>query len=640
MSRYRALAVVVFLLGSAASGFGQAGPRPEDLQRGIQFVDDGDFEAAADVLEAVTVILEGRQSLLSELARAYLYLGIARLYTAGEAAARRAFYEAQQRNPRLDPGEANASRRVLRLWEEARTSAGDPPEPVVPLSPPAAIDPGSWLINGEGGLRFRLALAMTQTRCLGEMRVVHAEASLVWVPDESAGECRDGFRYALERVEAVNAATEGGFELRIGPRRVRRFVFIPAPYEEWFEGGTARLRHFDLPSEQRVATRLALRRLLAELDRSASATWLFYGAPVDASTAALFDTPAAFDGRSVRTRGRFELLRNGDARLYLLVSESGVINLIATPEQRALFHANARNLDGKEITVTGTFRRVTAPERRAMHRAMMNRRRLVEPFEPPTYAITFWDFASASLPPEHPPQRRLLDIITSVPIPLGQPLEVIGQFRGANRFADLPSDTERQDPRDWVIKDGPVSIWVRDLPPAGDGWALDLHSVPDTATWLRVRGRIVDDRGVFYLQASLVEPASPRPDALATSARHFDRTELPDVQFTLPIEVEPAPLDSQFVIQFTKAMDWRSFSGRVLMRYAGPSRANDQTFEYASFEYDHLLRALLVDPGVALQAGRDFEIVLQDGIHDVGGLPLAGRRTLKWTIAEGDDVLD
>lgn len=638
MTGFRALAVVVALLGCAASASGQTGPRPEDLQRGVQFVDDGDFEAAAAVLEAVTVNLEGRTSLLPQLARAYLYLGIARLYTAGEDAARQAFHQAQQRDPRLDPGEANASRRVLQLWEEARTFAGDPPELAVPVAPPSAIDPGSWLINGEDGLRLRLALAMPHTRCLGEMYVARAETSLVWEPDESTDACEDGFRYALERVEAVGAAAEGGFELRIRPGGARRFVFMPAPFSEWFDDGTAGLRDFELPPEQRVATRLALRHVLAETDRSSSVTWSFYGTPVDASTAALFDTPAGYDGRSVRTRGRFEMLRNGDARLYTLVSEDGVINLIATPEQRALFRANARVLDGEEITVTGTFRRVTGPERRAMHRAMMSRRRLFEPFEPPAYAITFWDFASASLPPAFLPQRRLLDIITSVPIPLGRPLEVFGQFRGANLFADLPSDTERQDERDWVIKDGPVSIWVRDRPPAGDGWSLDPYSVPDTATWLRVRGRIVDDRGVFYLRASLVEPATPRPDALATSGRHFYGTELPDVQFTLPIDVEPVPLDSQFVIQFTKSMDWRSFDGQIRLRYAGPPREDDPTFEYASFEYDDSLRALLVDPGVALQAGRNFEIVLQDGIYDVGGLPLAERRTLAWTIMEADDI--
>ena len=640
MSRLGALAVAVAMLASAASGSGQAGPRLEDLQRGIQFVGEGDFEAAADVLEAVAAIFEGRQSLRAELARAYLYLGIARLYTAGEDAARQAFREAQQRDSQLDPREANASRRVLRLWEEAGSSAGDLPETVVPIERPAASDPGSWLLDRADGLRLRLALATPSTRCLGEMYVVRTEASLVWEPDESTEACEFGFRHALERVEAVNIATEGGFEVRIGPRAARRFVFIPAPFEAWFEGGTATLRYLDLPAEQRSATRLALRRLLAEMGRSSSATWLFHGAPVDASIDALFETPAGFDGRSVRTRGRFELLRNGGARLYLLASESGAVNLIATPEQRALFQANAGMLEGEEITVTGTFRRVTAPERAAMHRAMMNRRRLVDPFEPPTYAITFWEFASARLSPEHRPQRRLEDILTSVPLPLGLPLEVIGQFRGANLFADLPPDTERRDTRDWVLRDGPVSIWVRDLPPAGDGWSLDLHSEADAATWLRVRGTIVDDRGVFYLRASLVEPVAPRPGVVAVSERHAYGADLPEVQFTLPVEVEPAPMDSQFVIQFTKAMDWRSFDGRVLLRYAGPSGASEQTFEYAAFEYDDARRALLVDPGVALQPGRDFEIVLQDGIRDVGGLPLAGTRNLNWTVAEQDDAVD
>lgn len=635
MTRLWTVAAAVLLCVGAPAGSGVASGQeaaPDPLRRGIEFVEEGDFEAAAEVLEAVAINLEGRVSRLPDLARVYLYLGIARLYSVGEDDARRAFRQAQERNPRLHPAEANASRRVLRLWEEARTIDADPPSSPDP-PPVTAADPGVWLAEAGDGFRLRVALGLPRTHCLGELSVERTTSSIVWTPDPGSADCANGLRRAFDEVESVTAAAEGGFELRLDPWGAERFVFIPEPFQAWFENGTTRLRHFDLSPAQRVATRVALRRLLAEVGRSASSSWSFYGTPVDAPPEALLDTPAGYDARAVRTRGRFSILRNGRDRLHTLAVGERVINLAATPEQRARLQAHANDLDGEDIEVTGIFRRLTGTERRALRRRMMSRRFLVEAVALPEYEITLWDFSAETLPQEHLPQRRLLDIVTAVPLPLDLPLDVVGQFRGSNLYGDLPAETRRGDD-DWVLRDGPVSMWVRDRPPRGDGWSLDPHSLADTATWLRVRGRIRDDGGSFHLRASHLVPVERRAGEPVASDDRVYSAERPDVQFTLPIEAEPAPPDSQFVIQFTRPMDVRTFGGRVLLQYAGSPRPDDPVFEFASFEYDRELRALHVDPGVALQPGREFEIVLQAGIRDASGMAFAGGRTLRWTVAQ------
>ena len=92
----------------------------EELRRGILLVQANDFAAAGDVLEVVVAGLRGRPAEVRELARAELYLGVARLYIANDGEARRLFNAAQIHDPTLQPAAEAMPRRVLELWEEAR----------------------------------------------------------------------------------------------------------------------------------------------------------------------------------------------------------------------------------------------------------------------------------------------------------------------------------------------------------------------------------------------------------------------------------------------------------------------------------------------------------------------------------------
>ena len=115
--------------GQPVGGVPPPEPQPSEpvvqpeLERAIAFIEEGDFAAAADLLEAFTSRPAGGQRLSSgarEMVLAYLYYGIARLYVAGEDDARRAFQDAQRLDPAYEPEASALPRRVVELWQEVR----------------------------------------------------------------------------------------------------------------------------------------------------------------------------------------------------------------------------------------------------------------------------------------------------------------------------------------------------------------------------------------------------------------------------------------------------------------------------------------------------------------------------------------
>jgi hypothetical protein len=82
----------------------------------------------------------------------------------------------------------------------------------------------------------------------------------------------------------------------------------------------------------------------------------------------------------------------------------------------------------------------------------------------------------------------------------GRSITVQGTFRGANLFEDLPPET-RHDPGDWVLKDGPFSVWVTGRAPKGKGFSLDPRSRSDCDWRLEVTGKVETASRYVYLRA-------------------------------------------------------------------------------------------------------------------------------------------
>jgi len=94
----------------------------------------------------------------------------------------------------------------------------------------------------------------------------------------------------------------------------------------------------------------------------------------------------------------------------------------------------------------------------------------------------------------------------------GKSVRIVGRFRGANLFGDLPAETRRSG-GDWVLQDGEHAVWVTGRAPKGKGFDLDPGSKADTGRWLEVEGRLEVTGSVAYLKASKVQlvarPAAP-----------------------------------------------------------------------------------------------------------------------------------
>ncbi len=86
----------------------------------------------------------------------------------------------------------------------------------------------------------------------------------------------------------------------------------------------------------------------------------------------------------------------------------------------------------------------------------------------------------------------------------GRLVTVKGTFRGANLFEDLPLDSRRS-ADDWVLRDGPFSIWVTGKDPKGKGFSLDARSKGDCRFRLEVEGEIRTENDYIYLRAKKIQ---------------------------------------------------------------------------------------------------------------------------------------
>ncbi|MGE0454628.1 MAG: hypothetical protein AB7O37_11030 [Vicinamibacteria bacterium] len=85
-------------------------------------------------------------------------------------------------------------------------------------------------------------------------------------------------------------------------------------------------------------------------------------------------------------------------------------------------------------------------------------------------------------------------------------VRVVGNFRGANLFGDLPEATRRA-PTDWVLLAADGAVWVTGRPPRGKGFSLDAADRGESSWRLEVTGKPEAAGGVVYLKASQVKLA-------------------------------------------------------------------------------------------------------------------------------------
>jgi len=342
-----------------------------------------------------------------------------------------------------------------------------------------------------------------------------------------------------------------------------------------------------------------------------------YGQPVDVSISDLIQG-LGYEGRAVRTRGDLETDYELRSRVFKLRDAFGNrIGIVPMGEVAGAWESQAMELMGRDIQVTGVVRTAN------LSGASVSQ---------PAVVVQFWAYTG---PPEPAPKGletsplAALEELVSRPDRFdGRVVRVVGKFRGKNLYGDLPTRS-RLDSDDWVIKNDVWAVWVTGHKPKGDGWALDASLRRDTNKWIAVTGRVESRRGIAYVKAMKLElvpePASAVEPKAAPTPPPPPKVP-PVVVFSLPLDRDPEVAPNSVVwVQFSKDMDEKSFEGRVVLRYRGGLRPGERPLAVARLGYDGGRRALSVDPGEQLRAGREVELLLLPGIVDLEGLELVAR---------------
>lgn len=148
--------LALHLLGGAAALPSET--QDAELAAGIALIKEGDFEAAVPRLDAAIRSLASQPKRARELARAYVYLGVAYLDLDQELSARGKFREALKHDRRLRLSPREFSPQVIRAFEAERQALAAVPaqgKEVPPGKTPASKAPA-----GKGGSRKTVLLVL------------------------------------------------------------------------------------------------------------------------------------------------------------------------------------------------------------------------------------------------------------------------------------------------------------------------------------------------------------------------------------------------------------------------------------------------------------------------------------------------
>lgn len=205
----------------------------------------------------------------------------------------------------------------------------------------------------------------------------------------------------------------------------------------------------------------------------------------------------------------------------------------------------------------------------------------------------------------------------------GRTITVVGRFRGANLYGDLPMPVAKSQ-WDFVLQSADAAIWVTGKRPKGKGFDLDPGRRIDTGQWLQVSGTVHGSDVVLpWIEATAIEPAKePTETTVDMPAVSAPRFPPPAVIFSAPIPGDTdVDLGEPVRIQFSRDMDPKSFKGHVQASYVAPQPGPTPPL---TFRYDEGTRGLEIKFSSPLDRFRQVKIELLEGIASaVDHQPLA-----------------
>jgi hypothetical protein len=206
----------------------------------------------------------------------------------------------------------------------------------------------------------------------------------------------------------------------------------------------------------------------------------------------------------------------------------------------------------------------------------------------------------------------------------GHTVTVVGRFRGANLFGDLPQPVAKGR-WDFVLQSADGAIWITGLRPRGKGFDLDPGRRLDTGRWLSVSGTVHGAGAPLpWIEASAIQPAAePNETTVEMPAAPPPPSQPPPaVIFSAPpagdSDVDPA---EPVRIQFSRDMDPKSFKDHIRIAYVSAQAGQAPPF---TWRYDEGTRGLEIKFNEPLPRLTQVRIQLLTGItSNIDGQPLA-----------------
>jgi hypothetical protein len=211
-------------------------------------------------------------------------------------------------------------------------------------------------------------------------------------------------------------------------------------------------------------------------------------------------------------------------------------------------------------------------------------------------------------------------------------ISVVGRFRGANLFGDLPQAVGKSR-WDFVLQSADSAVWVTGLRPRGKGFDLDVQARVDTGHWLQVSGTLRHDGALTWIEATSIAPATAPTESPIEVTVPRPPEPPPTVVFTAPIAGETdADRSTPIRIQFSRDIDPRTIREHIRVTYTSPAPppagapASPPSFTARYNEGNHSVEIKFAEP---LDRYRGVKVDLLEGIlSNIDNQPLA-----PWSLA-------
>ncbi len=248
--------------------------------------------------------------------------------------------------------------------------------------------------------------------------------------------------------------------------------------------------------------------------------------------------------------------------------------------------------------------------------------------------------ATAVAPAAQPPAPSIRAIVLNPTRYADQKVTVSGQYAGRNLLGDLP-DAPAKSRYDFVLRSADAAIWIANMRPRtkdqGHDVELSLDARIDTGRWVQVSGKVVNARGLQWIDADAGSFAFVKPPTETNvdeePAVRVPAAPPPEVIFSAPTQDETdVSMNSAVRIQFSRDIDPATLKNHIRAQYSGEQTAErgepvTPTAEF-TFQYLPANRVLDIKFTKPLERFRTIKIELLEGILGTDQQPVK-----PWTLS-------